>query len=526
MNIYDKISEQDREKLEHYIISFGGFDECRGVDCSMKAPLETVLREYLDKKQDLFKLFGEELILTKEINYTKSIDEVIDSIRSNENIRDFINHYANQITSYYEDYYPIYRKLRRLFNWQDIATNKYSDESFEFINPFKNDGKVIKIQHGMKITRIFNKLQETLELNKNLLENFRLAHSRILNDKTLKGELSLSIHPLDFITMSDNASNWSSCMSWIHGGGYRGGTVEMMNSPIVVMAYLNGSTPFKFQNYTWNNKKWRCLFIVEQDIICSVKSYPYYQDALIDTCVDWIAELARKNWNADFNPSTKIGKTNSSYILYDNTGKEFANKGYIDFTTDGHSMYNDFGNAINHHYLITENLVKWFENQPENYSTYIIDYAGDLTCMTCGNYCVDVGYEGEVLCHDCYSPARCCKCGEILIGESIIVDGYAYCENCYDDLFAYDELEGQSIDSLDSIEIRVEPAGSYIVTHEKNVTDYWEYWFTEKPKLVEEAYVREYIINIKHLTLNSLAALPSYFTRQYNAEKNTEKNLN
>ena len=38
--------------------------------------------------------------------------------------------------------------------------------------------------------------------------------------------------------MSDNNSGWESCMSWRNNGCYRRGTVEMMNSPYVIVAYL------------------------------------------------------------------------------------------------------------------------------------------------------------------------------------------------------------------------------------------------------------------------------------------------
>ena len=89
-------------------------------------------------------------------------------------------------------------------------------------------------------------------------EDFRIKHSRILSEKEFIGRLSLSIHPLDFMTMSDNDSDWSSCMSWRTCGSYRRGTVEMMNSPCVVVAYLSASKPMvldRGSHFKWNIKK-------------------------------------------------------------------------------------------------------------------------------------------------------------------------------------------------------------------------------------------------------------------------------
>ena len=60
-------------------------------------------------------------------------------------------------------------------------------------------------------------------------EDFRIAQSLVTNQANLKGYITLSIHPLDYMTMSDNNCGWDSCMSWQEEGCYRQGTVEMMN---------------------------------------------------------------------------------------------------------------------------------------------------------------------------------------------------------------------------------------------------------------------------------------------------------
>lgn len=86
-------------------------------------------------------------------------------------------------------------------------------------------------------------------------EEFRICQSMCTNTTALEGKLCLSIHPLDYMTMSDNACDWSSCMSWQEDGCYRMGTVEMMNSPCVIVAYLESSHPMYFsREATWNSK--------------------------------------------------------------------------------------------------------------------------------------------------------------------------------------------------------------------------------------------------------------------------------
>ena len=46
-------------------------------------------------------------------------------------------------------------------------------------------------------------------------------------------------------------------------GSYRLGTVEMMNSPMVICAYLSGKNQMDINGvYEWNSKKWRAWAIV------------------------------------------------------------------------------------------------------------------------------------------------------------------------------------------------------------------------------------------------------------------------
>ena len=44
--------------------------------------------------------------------------------------------------------------------------------------------------------------------------SWRDSISFALTEKSSPKEVVLSIHPLDFLTMSDNNCNWSSCVSW------------------------------------------------------------------------------------------------------------------------------------------------------------------------------------------------------------------------------------------------------------------------------------------------------------------------
>ena len=224
-----------------------------------------------------------------------------------------------------------------------------------------------------------------------------MEHSRILNDKAMNGTLCLSIHPMDYITMSDNDSNWSSCMSWTRGGGYRGGTVECMNSTNTLVAYLESEdNPCSFLNYAdWNNKKWRCLFVVNPDVITSVKSYPYHNNDILDIVIKWLAELAKENWGGEVDTNTIVTETDGVIYLKTELGTYSRRKPYMYFETNG-VMYNDFGCATNHHYVLSNEFKAFSLLLPKLKSSCMIPV---ITLISCSS-------ENKSIIFWCFSPSK------------------------------------------------------------------------------------------------------------------------
>ena len=128
----------------------------------------------------------------------------------------------------------------------------------------------------------------------------------------MDGELCLSIHPMDYMTMSDNDNNWQSCMNWMNNGDYRLGTVECMNSPYVLVAYLhNPNHSMSIGPYEWNSKHWRELFIIHPEMISEVKGYCFQDENLTNTILMWIKELAHNNLDWDYdNDEINVTDTN------------------------------------------------------------------------------------------------------------------------------------------------------------------------------------------------------------------------
>ena len=62
----------------------------------------------------------------------------------------------------------------------------------------------------MKITRAL-KFPFLKEIPQKLLDTFQTKMSMILQENCVSGRLCISVHPLDFISSSENTYNWRSC---------------------------------------------------------------------------------------------------------------------------------------------------------------------------------------------------------------------------------------------------------------------------------------------------------------------------
>jgi hypothetical protein len=287
----------------------------------------------------------------------------------------------------------------------------------------KGDGHKIVINNGCKASKILGKL--AAEFNIEGYEKFRIAHSQCLNQKQLFGELCISIHPLDYMTMSDNNCGWSSCMSWQDRGDYRQGTVEMMNSPCVVVAYLKSHENMHIGMHEWNNKKWRQLFIVTPHIITGIREYPYVSPELNGIVLQWLRELAQTNGAWGPYEDTTVQVKNNTLFPVASLDREIR----LDFYTK--FMYNDF---------YSTHLAYLSPSIPSDYS---LCFSGVSECMECG---ADMSDESDqctalLVCDDCEQVYWCEECGErVSLSDTVFVDGNRVCSYCYENYYATCEL--------------------------------------------------------------------------------------
>lgn len=424
-----ELSRHDKEAIVNYINSNAGLgaNELYEEMCSVER-LDDVLRYWRQNKCSLFKLLGNNLIISKDIDITLPINAVTDElwkrIRNNDKALRFFHLWERLIAGVLYDNRDIDMNYWELLRKRSIAHNIYEGNTFYLT---KDNGKKVKIQNGMKfmkLLKIFNDIYDFA--TKEEFEEFRLVHSQALTAAKVSGTLSLSIHPLDYITMSDNDNDWRSCMSWTNAGEYRTGTVEMMNSPYVVIAYFTtrDKNEFYVSNIDiWNNKIWRCLYIVDpQAIITEIHQYPYDSDILNDATLAWLRELAVANLATSYSSTpVTLDCTRNLFTTNGLTHPDTCEWLTIRFTTD--CMYNDFRH-LHKAYLV--------ENWTHGSGLYRINYSGPNVCMCCGNDFYPEECE-EVVCRHCDPSRRCAECGAIYLEDEMeYIDGCWFCPDCHE----------------------------------------------------------------------------------------------
>lgn len=141
------------------------------------------------------------------------------------------------------------------------------------------------IPAGMRIGKCIRKYFSA-EMLENDIEYVRNEMSMIIQECKVTGKLCLSVHPIDFLSSSENACNWHSCHSL--NGEFRSGNLSYMLDKVTVMAYIKSERDCNISNFPedikWNNKKWRCLFFFDSNnrTVWAGRQYPFFSASALD----------------------------------------------------------------------------------------------------------------------------------------------------------------------------------------------------------------------------------------------------
>ena len=394
------------------------------------------------KSQYLNKIFKDELIISKKITYSISTQEIINKINrtvfneynntQNRQYCVFKEKFKNAFRYIYEDRSipnDVYWAVCSLMDSETLAENKFNWKGDQEIYniPIPHQDKPFRLQYGAKASKAIGKLCQLMNIDG--WEPLRLKISQILNDSKLSGMLHLSIHPMDYMSASVNENRWSSCMHF-YDGEYRRGVIEMMNSPMVVVAYISSAHEnIDINGEIWNSKKWREFFIVDPAVITGVKGYPYMNPDLDKIVTNWLRELVIAN---DVFPGVKWNEKQSVYSTSSKIYIEALDSSFeIPMYDCGPAMYNDFYGGNEYIGYFSDKCYK---------DCLDIFYSGFSECVICGgdnwdDYYDDDYASGLLNCYNCDPTVRCASCGDRYdASEMYELNGNFYCSYCYNEL--------------------------------------------------------------------------------------------
>lgn len=512
-NIFPFLSQQDKNFLTDYINEYSSSSSIIS-----SSQIENILSQWREAKQQyLFSIFGDQLIHSTEIEYSFSPEQLAQNFQFSSEEKEFICALTN-LFCYNPNFRPYTQYLSYFVSIENLITNRWMGETISL--PLPNN-RSFKIDKNTKMMRILNKLSKEYHLP--FFENLRKHLAEISTNKSVKTTLYVSIHPLDYLTMSDNIENWSSCMSWINEGSYRSGTIEMMNSPKVVVAYTINEDN-KLLDY-WNSKSWRNLIILDEDHIAGTRCYPFCNEILTKAAEQLLADLANQkgifSYGNTFYTGTKDKRTKYIKVAVDD------NKTIL-FNYETNHMYNDMrqGKENEHTFLLANKLLEC----PEEGIVLDVNYSGPLTCATCGRIIDDNDFsnseEGEAIvnCPDCAPDSylleclmECCDCGDLYQEEDLheTRDGLV-CETCFYNSYRYcvDIDECANINNL-SIVIIVNDEGEQISEIPLYDSDNYTMLITD-PEVPLDEYSKygEVVINYRYLKEQFWDELPFEYMRK------------
>ena len=430
---YDALTDEEKLTISYYLAVVGG---------SNSAPLDQVLSVWNKNKIKLFKALGNKLrvsipvtlprdmkSLNRELSFIylpytiwyetdraaiKDNKDIIKQHSNNEFIADVLYFWVNQ--NYCLTDLSI---LSRLFRHDNISKGYISSLTNDDAYHFKDFKCTVK--NGMKTIRTLQKvLQATHYPNLNLFEDWKNSINKLSATQDIHTNLVISISPLDFMTMSDNACNWSSCMSWSKDGCYRAGTLEMMNSNLTVVAYLEGPTEYKLdisetESYKIPNKSWRSLFYIHKNILLSGKSYPYHNEQITKLALRFLKDLVKENLKWDYQFGIQEYRDtehiDNNFYMRDWYEVNHDHKPHHCIFVYTNGMYNDIIESKDPAYYCYRNYVP---------NSIKLCLSGPATCICCGKVIregreiCDYDELGRMLiCDDCIRNRVCRRCNQV-----------------------------------------------------------------------------------------------------------------
>ena len=341
-----------------------------------------------------------------------------------------------------------------------IAANREGFFKNKTVNPYEcYNGETIP--PGVKMLKNF----KHFIVNSDALAKWQNAASAIIQEDKIEGTLCISVHPLDYLSSSENCHKWRSCHAL--DGDYAQGNISYMIDRSTVLCYIKSSNGdiYNLPNFPkdvpWNSKKWRMLLFFEDNdqMVFAGKQYPFEIDGILsvisdnfinefdESSNDWISDLWCEVFpalNSEPENYQKWTKWNNEYFDEYN-GEELLGKHiYLNhriYTMDD-SFIKDEKNAHHYNDLLYSSVYKkpYYTFRSRSCDRFHFSIGSRFKCLECGedHYTVDL-----MRCSNCLndynedSVLTCSCCGRNIYTEEenveFLYDSTPICEECFND---------------------------------------------------------------------------------------------
>jgi hypothetical protein len=410
----------DIEKIKADVTRVISWSQGIPVEDSEFKGVDDIIDKWLSQKKWVIDAFGGEPIYEYPEKFTFKA--------SNSKLENSFNNFVSEVkASAYEN--PALNDFSKFIE----AQTKEAFFENRVARAYTYKGEVI--YKGDKLLRSF----KHFFTDKEVLKHWQDKASQVIQKQEISGRLCFSVHPLDFLSASENNNGWESCHS-LHGD-YRAGNLSYLMDRCTIMCYIKSDAPdvlIHSMGIPWNNKKWRmwCFISDNRNIIFSGRQYPFELEDILNeirpilfSALGYTSDDGWSNWSDKYISYFGSEPLRKKYFMFDKT--LISPEDII--TEENELFYDD---------LISSSIyVKPFymTNRYKYWLDPVFTIGGDVPCPICGK-----GYVGSydndghsMLCENCgyeydENINYCEICDErIRPGEEYWINDTCLCEDCY-----------------------------------------------------------------------------------------------
>lgn len=269
--------------------------------------------------------------------------------------------------------------------------------------------------------------------NEELIRQAQDKYSEYIQKDKLTGTLCASIHPLDFLSSSENNYHWRSCHAL--NGDYCGGNMSYIMDDCSIIFYIKGKDNVKLPRFPddvlWNDKKWRMLACFDYKYIAAGRQYPFFNEELLEPIKEFLSYIASyiadddanyfSHWHHDYIDSVGLPIENS----YTNKTLSYPYLYYKGVLCTKFNLIKNAKYTANYNDLLYSSCYEPYFAFCKHYTMFLddlkpVEVGHAPICACCGEEKTSMGND-EFICGKCIdiiNPTICAECGKPIVGES------------------------------------------------------------------------------------------------------------